>query len=518
MSQDPIDFRIAGGLVLDIPANAVGPNFYTAGRNVLFRNGFAGRIPGYRTAYPVSSGTLPNQSYHVLNAQLQGLNFWLSLGTNNVWAIEGPNADDVTFTAETPGVVTSPEQWSSALLNGVPIINNGLNSPMYWGGNVGVPFAPLPDWPAGTIARSIAVLKYHVFAMDIDSPGGDFGALVRWSDAAEPGTVPASWTPAADNDAGSAELSDTPGRIMCGVKLQGSLAIYKPSGVYLASYVGASSEFNQEVFAIPLKYAKVGAWTRRAVCDCDEFHIVISDGDIVRLDTGNVRSISDARTRSAFQNSVDPTNYRNLFIVRDSARREVWICYPETGNVQCNRALVWDQRKDAWGFRDLDQVRHAAEGLVSDQTVSEAWDADSQVWDDDNTVWNTSAGISTQSKLVTVAANIMTVHDSNTNVAVSSYVAKNDIDFGAPGRVKTVSRVIVGAKNYGVLTVRIGSRMTLSEDESIAWSDPYTLTAPDAYANIVTTGRYISIEVSASDDRVWELNYLGFEVKLRGYF
>jgi hypothetical protein len=112
----------------------------------------------------------------------------------------------------------------------------------------------------------------------------------------------------------------------------------------------------------------------------------------------------------------------------------------------------------------------------------------------------------------------MTVHDSNTNTVVSSYVSKQDIDFGAPGRTKTVSRVIVGAKNYGLLTVRLGARMTLSESDPIAWSNPYTLTAPDAYAPILVEGRYISVEISSSDDRVWEINYIGFEVKLGGYF
>lgn len=516
MSKDPIDFRPAGGLILDLPANAVGPNFYTGGRNVLFRNGFAGRVPGFRQAYGVDSGALPTEAFHVLNAQLQGLNFWIVLGADDAWAIEGSNFDDISAVGQ--ATIVSPEAWSSGLLNGIPIINNGQNAPLYWGGNVGVPFAPLPDWPAATVARSIAVLKYHVFAFDIDGPDGDFGSLVRWSDAAEPGTVPSSWTPAANNDAGSAELSDTPGRIMCGAKLGGSMAIYKPKGIYLASYVGASSEFNQEVFAIPLKFANVGAWTRRAVADCDEFHIAVSDGDIVRVDTTNVRSAADARTRSTFQNSIDATNYRNMYVVRDSAKREVSIFYPEAGATYCNRALVWDQRKDVWGFKDSPMSKHAAEGLVSDESVSESWDDDPQPWDEDNTVWNTSAGISTQSKLVVVNGNQMIVHDLNTNQNVDSYVAKHDIDFGAPARVKTISRVIIGAKNYGTLSVRLGVRMTLSDSDPIAWSTPQVLTAPDAYVNVIVEGRYISIEISSSDDHVWEVNYIGFEVKLRGFF
>lgn len=511
-------FRPAGGLVLDIPANSVGGNFYTGGRNVAFPNGFVSRIPGSRIAYPVSSGHVPVPPWHARNLQLQGLNFWLDIGADEIWALEGSNFDDVTPVGGLTAV-TSPEDWSSDLLNGIPIVNNGREPPQYWLGDVNNPFATLTDWPEGTVARSIAVLKYHVFAFDIDTPDGDFGSLVRWSAAAEPGTIPASWTPSGSNDAGSAELSDTPGRIMMGLKLNGLMAIYKEGGIYFASYVGAKSEFNQEVFNIQLRFGGIGAWSRRAAADCDDFHMLVTDGDIVRVTTTNVVSGADARTRSYFQRSIDANNYRNLYVVRDRARRQVWICFPEAGSIMCTQAIVWDQRKDTWGIRDLVESRHMSIGLVSDMTVSEAWDDDSGTWDSDPSVWNTSAGLSTQAKLVECSGDDFVVHDTDDVVVVDAYIAKHDMDLDYPEIVKTVSGVRIGAKRYTSLHVRVGVRDSLDEDVGITWSESVAVTSPMAYAPIKPIkGRYISVEISSNDGRVWEMNYFGVEFRPNGKY
>jgi hypothetical protein len=160
--------RPVRGTAADLPANEVGEDFYTGCSNVQFRSGFAGRVLGSRAAY----GTLPTEVLHMLNARVGPTNFWLFLGADDIHANETSNTDDVTGSALT--AVSQPWQWASTLLNGVPVVTNGLDQPRYWGGDVGTPFQTLPDWPAATSCKSIVAFQYHLIALDIDGPGGHF--------------------------------------------------------------------------------------------------------------------------------------------------------------------------------------------------------------------------------------------------------------------------------------------------------------------------------------------------------
>src|SRR5690606_17349427 len=153
------------------------------------------------------------------------------------------------------------------------------------GGDVGTPFAELPDWPEGTTCKSIVAFRQFLNALDIDGPGGHFEKQVKWSNAAEPGAVPDSWTPAADNLAGDAILSDTPGPVLCAVPLRGSLLVYKRSGTYAMDFV---ADLDQ-VFVVRTLFSSSGALTRHAVADLNGQHFVVTDGDII-LTNGTNRS------------------------------------------------------------------------------------------------------------------------------------------------------------------------------------------------------------------------------------
>jgi hypothetical protein len=347
--------RPARGIAADTPPHEVGPDFYTRGDNVQFRKGFAGRVRGRRAVY----GTLPVNVLHMLNARIAGTNYWLFLGANTVHALETSNSDDVTPTAGMTAI-TAPWQWSSALLNGVPVINNIIDAPQYWAGNVLNPFEELPGWPAGTRCHSIAVFRFHLFALDIDGPTGHFEGQILWSNAAEPGAVPSTWTPAADNEAGDAILADTPGPCMMGLPLRGSFIIYKRSSMYAADYVGGN-----EIFSIRTLFTSSGALTRHSVCDVNGQHLAVTDGDIILTDGTSRRSIGQARMREYLFAQIDQDNYENLFVIYHRAANEVWICYPESGSSYCTRALVYDLAGDAFGVRDLADVTSCGHSALS---------------------------------------------------------------------------------------------------------------------------------------------------------
>lgn len=336
--------RPTKGIASDTPAVELGPDFYSNGSNVLFRRGFAQRVLGSRAVY----GTLPvDPVLHMLNARVDTTNFWLFWGADEVHALETSNSDDVTPSGGLTAV-SQPWQYASTLLNGVPVFTNGFEAPQYWAGNPATPFASLTDWPAATICKSIVAFKFHLFALDIDGPGGHFENQVKWSDAAEPGTIPAAWTPAADNEAGDAILGDTPGPAYMGLPLRGSLLIYKRSSTYGVDYVGGN-----EVFSFRTLFTSSGALTRHAVCDVNGQHFAVTDGDIVLTDGTNRRSVGQGRMREYLFGQLDQDNYENLFTIFHRAKGEVWTCFPEAGSQYCTLALVYDVANDSFGVREL---------------------------------------------------------------------------------------------------------------------------------------------------------------------
>jgi hypothetical protein len=499
--------RPTQGIVADTPSAEVGPAFYTTGQNVIFRNGFASRIPGSRAAYDALS---TDPILHLVNVRLGGNNSWVAAGPSTTVAVDTVGETDVTISGGL-SATTDPYEWASAVLNGIPILTNGLNLPMYWDGNTANDFVALPDFPATTACKSLATFRYHVFALDIDGPGGHFESQVKWSDAAEPGTVPASWTPAADNEAGDTELSDTPGPVLCAHTLGGVLLIYKRSAVYQCDYVGGN-----QVFEFRKALANIGALTPRAVVELNGQHLVVTDGDIILTDGVNVRSIGEARQKRFLFNNLDQENYLNLFVAYNRAKGEAWICFPESGSQFCTKALVYDVAHDAFGVRDLDNVTCAALGIVDDETPSQFWDDDSGFWDDDSEVWNASGFSAALDSFVTASDNQITQHDADDAVTLQSLVGKYDLTFDEPERIKFVRRLHVRTvSGSGTLLARVGSRMTPAD--VISWGDEVTLAEPDQIVNVSIAGRYISVEVRAVASDVWTITAVDIEAEVRGY-
>lgn len=504
--------RPFGGLVLDLPANEVGPNYYTAGSNVIFRNGFAQRIGGRRAAY--AQNTL-DPVFRLLNVRGPGglteSNFWLAFGLDEVHALETSNVDDVTGSALS--AVTSPWQWSATLLNNIPCFTNGLDAPRYWAGDVGTPAADLPNFPAGTICKSLVAFKFHLFALDIDGPSGHLESQIRWSSAAAPGDVPSTWTAAATNDAGSAILADTPGACQCGVPLQDTLLVFKRSSTYGVNYVGRAGG----IFSVRLLDGDRGALTRHAAVDVGGRVLVVCDGDVMLTDGVNWQSVAQGRVRDYLFSQLEQASYENLFVEHDRSRNEVWICYPTAGETYCTEAIIYNVATDTFGVRELAQVTHAAAGVVNDTAQDASWDADAGAWDADDTAWNSANfSLANEQLLTAVDGAELTLEDDDTATAIAASVSRDDLPLGAPERFKFVRRVHVRTNGTpGTLYVRVGARN--SPTGSIAWGAEVALVPPAAFVNARALGKLISVQARSVGTEVWQLSGLDLEYEDRGY-
>ena len=506
-----VSLRPVRGFVSDVPAQEVGPDFFTLFSNVINRSGFAQRIPGSRDIYTTALGVAaPGQLMHALNTESGGTNYWLLFEDNGqAWYIEGANATQMDNSLLAS--VGDPVDYSSCLLNGVPVISNGADEPVFWAGPGNL--ATLTDWIATETCQFIAAFQYHLFALDISGPGGTFRSKLKWSDAAQPGTIPNSWTAGATTTAGDVELSDSPGELLCAYPLRDALQIYKRSATYQAKFVGGDNIFN---------FRKVdsnnGALTRRSVCDVGGKHLVVSDGDIVISD-GSARppSIGESRVKDWFFNQLDQDNYPNLFCAYNRAQNEVVIGFPTAGAEFCNTALVYNVAQDSFGVRDLPDVVHAPVGFVNDTTDSNNWQDRTENWTDAAGAWGGSSVSSARDSMVFIHTDEMEQQDLTDAVSVAATLGKYSMDFGDAARVKFLRRIHVqGRAGYGTLYVRAGSQM--EPNDTITWSSEVTITDPEQIVNLFAQGRYISVEVRSAGTDVWKLTGLDLEIEARGYF
>ena len=309
------------GAASDLPGWSNPPDTIDQAVNLIFRQGVAERADGSAAVYDPPSVA----PYILRNVQIAGVNYWVYCGATASYVVTGSTHTLITH-ASGQSSQTNINKLSLELLNQVPIFNNAIDEPMYWDGQVSSDFVDLPGWTSTESCQVLVPHRFHLFALGIDGPAGNFPEQIKWSDAAAPGTVPASWTPSATNEAGSAIIADTPGPLISGLNLRASLAIYKQGSTHIADYVGG-----EEVFQIRTLFTQAGALTRHSVVDVNGQHLMVTDGDIVLHDGSQIRSIVQNRRRRFLFNQLDQDNFDNLFCVYWRRKNEVWVCFPEAG-------------------------------------------------------------------------------------------------------------------------------------------------------------------------------------------
>src|SRR5690606_33673634 len=101
-------------------------------------------------------------------------------------------------------------------------------------------------------------------------------------------------------------------------------------------------------------------------------------------------------------------------------------------------------------------------------------------------------------------------------VTLEAKIARHDLHFGDPARVKFVKRVHIRAEpGSGTLYVRLGARMTT--DSPITWGSEIELPEGQQIVNGFAQGRYISVEIRSTGSAPWVVTGLDIEAELRGY-
>jgi len=512
-----IPIRPSKGLAADLPAWEVGNDFWTQGDNVVFRDAFAERVAGHADVH----ATLQDAIRSLMCMEVSGTNSWLYNGDTKMYVVQGTTHTDLTPGGGITGT-TDLNQWTVGVLNGIPFANNGVDTPMYWDLNLANNFAELTGWESGDIAYSMRAFKYFLLAIGLTSTSGSPQPdVVKWSKSASAGAIPSTWAASASNDAGAIPCSETNGKLIDGAILGGSFVLYKQHAAHILDWIGG----NDVMEARPI-LQNVGILSRNCVAGYRGAHYLLSDGDFLRFDGADPRSVIDARMRRFLFNQLDQSNYEAAFVHPFPKRNEIWVCIPSSGNTYCDLALIYNVAKDSWGVRELPLVSCAALGFVTDDTPSSIWSAQTNPWSDYAGIkWGEigAAGLSERSLVLgkpddaTATNSQMLEVDNGTDfdgTEISAKVAKHSMPLGNPYQVKTVTSVFprVNAPAGTELLVRIGTQMDVSE--AISWSAQRTYTVgTDDRADIIATGRFISVEVSSLGGQVWQLS--GVDLKLR---
>lgn len=500
----------AVGVLADQMPHELPINAWSTAQNMRFRDGYAERFGGMKTVFTAPSVT----PYWLAPYVTTTARFWVHAGLTAVYVDDGTTRTDITGTAPTGAI---DDRWTGGSLNGVLVLNNEKDVPQYWGGNVASNLASLSGWNANWRAKSLRPFKNYLVGVGITKSGTAYPHMVKWSDAADPGTIPASWNEAdPTTDAGEVDLAETGDLMVDQMVLGDANILYKERSMYSMRYIGG-----QFIFAFQRLPGDVGALARGCIANTPAGHVVLTPGDVIVHNGQGPKSILTARMRRWLFAQMDATNYKRSFLVSNLRRNEVWVCFPYGGSSVCNGALVWNFADDTLAVRDLPSITCGDFGLFNDQSL-ESWASDSESWKTDATLWSESGFDPSDGRMVLGSSSGIYVADAGATEAGADFTAlieRVNLSLDDPYSVKTVRAVYprIEGPTGATLTVEVGA--TMDVEVAPTWSSPVTYTIGSTRkADAFATGRFLSLRIKSTSSFAWRLKSLDLDVIKRGAY
>lgn len=501
------------GVNRDLSVSDLPNGMVTSASNVRFREGTAEPFLGHSDAY----ATAPIAPVSAFPVQAAGLNYWLVLGLAKAYAVTGTPAvwTDVTRTSGGDYAATLARRWNGGVLNGVPIVNNGIDVPQMWSpAGPATKLQALTAWPANTTARILRPFGVTMVALDLTVSGTRRPHLVRFSHPADPGTVPPTWDVTdATKLAGERDLEGA-SYLVDGLTLRESFIIYKQNSTHRMSYVGGTS-----VYGFTTIFSSSGMLAPGCAVEVDGNHVVLTNNDVIIHDGNNKTSVVDKTTRRWLFQNINQDAYDQCFLVKNVYFNEVWVCFPELTQTKCTKALVYNYKDKTISFRDLPNVVSGNTGQV-DNSTGQTWDGNTQKWDEMLQAWDENEFGAQQERTMFCAPDrpSLVLADSGTqffgqNVATS--MERVGLTFGAPNFVKTINRLHLRVKGPtgSVLLVKVGGQLV--QDGPITWSAamPFRI-GIDGSVGIMATGSFLAYRITSQIGAYWRLE--GGEPKFSG--
>jgi hypothetical protein len=403
------------GVNKDLLPSELAPGYWSDVLNVEFATGFGRPRRGIQAVF-----TTPTAIPYFLMTYSKDATtrYLIQAGIAKTFVDDGSTRTEVTHATPPTGGVD--DRWTGGVLNGVPFLNNGVDSPMYWDGNTANDFVTLSGWTAGDKVSAMRPFSYFLVGLGYTPSGGTYKPYrVKWSTDAAPGALPTTWTAANTNKAGEVDITEA-GPLVDGLALGDSFIIYGKEGRYSMRFIDGNA-----VFDFQLLPGEDGLLAKGCVVDTPKGHVFFTGKDVMIHQGGAAVSIADGIIRNWLNTSVDSTNASRSFVVSNPQRSEVWVCFPKTGDTSCTRAAAWNWNDGTWTIYSLPNVTYGATGLISSTVAGGAWSSDSASWDSDVTTWDQDEYSSNEARLLlsTTAPYIGLANTGSTDfgTAISAY-------------------------------------------------------------------------------------------------
>ena len=499
------------GIIKDVKPYNLPPNAFSDGENVRAYEDSIEKSDGHIDAFEDQEvGRIAVDPYWLTSLIETNEAFWVYAGSSRVFATNGVLQADITRATGSYAMDTD-RGWTGGVMGGVIFLNNGVDVPQQWGSPavLTAKLTDLSNWPSGATCGSLRSFKQFMFALNYTNGSGtNYPRMLKWSNSASFNSVPSTWDATdATQDAGEYELADTPGKIIDGSELRDAFMIYKEDSIWGAQFIGPPF-----IFRFYKISESTGAINRRCMAEFPNGHFVFGVNDCYINDGQNLTSVLDQRNRREVFDQLGGGNFSKCFVTPYFIRSEMWACYPSNGSTWANRAMVWNWRTNAIGFRDLPDVAFIHQGVAPTVSVGgdsptwvsgTSWDENIGYWDDDNKydptrAYPLMASPPNQKILIADTSNMFD------NVPFTAKIERTGLHFGSAATAKYCRAVYLDMESSGPVDIYVGGQD--SPNATVVWEGPFSFDpATQEKIDCRVTYKYLAFKVVSTTDVSWSL-------------
>jgi hypothetical protein len=385
-----LQIRDAGkfGRITDVTETELPPQAYTDLLNVQTQDNAIVRAAGEEAE---ALGTPVITPYYAFPAPDSGNLFWVYTDLQKVYATDGVTHSNITRQDGVPADVnytgTLSDKWTNTWLAGALVLNNGVDLPQAWIPlGLGQRLQNLPNWPTSYRAKFIRGFKNFLIAGNISNGPEVLPTVVKWSDPADPGTVPGSWDHTSTTTlAGEQPLSNTPGDLVDAAPLRQSMILYKQDSIIAMTLVGG-----RQVFRFDDISTRTGLMSANCVKEYKPgMQVALTrEGDVVSVTTSGVQSVIEGKNRRELQSLLEVGTRENAFLAVNYPKKLVYVFIPDGETGLCNRLFIWNTVNNTWVRKETSETIFATEGPLDPTQTTDTWESQTDTWDTVSRNWN----------------------------------------------------------------------------------------------------------------------------------
>jgi len=509
MARYPVSELGRVGLILDESPDTIPVEAWSGGDNVRFTKNGVERAWGELDYLAVAIPMIP--FYMLTSARTELAWSVLSIGISEVYAsIANVNYD---LTQVATWVATDNEKITGTMMNNLPVFNHPSSPPKFWDGDTGNDIQDLPGLLPTDRFTTLRSFGNFLVALGAIPPSGvnrDPNYL-RWSTAADPGSVPPTWDPvAAGSLAGDNVLAETAGTLIDCKALGNVNYIYKNSSVYTMQFVGGNS-----VFKFDLKFDDFGVLATDCIASFKNYHFVVTTNDFIVHNGVTWESVGNDKVRRFFQEKLNSDFYTDTFVQVNESQQEIWVFFSTKDDDERypTQILIWNWETGAWGDRDCTPATCGATGyqkpldlITWTNPPAGGWGAQSTGWNEyfdpamDAVVLYTDA-----TRIIHACHNVMERQGEQfySRVQRDAISFETTDRFGRPLADPNSHKLIVELwptirLEGGTIDIYLGGQDDY--DDEIIWEGPFVFDpAVDRFITPFTQGKYISVRFETDD-------------------